>query len=147
MSLLLPQTAVIGWSTVNVGSFPQTKRHGLSQLVLKQLPASARIEYFSENTGQTYINYHRIVNCMHSRVDRDQLQTPMKLGDFCGLANGLLTMAFPVVIDIHQACCSEFAVTVMPAIYINLASHWSPCGLHRNMYPAGTFLLGWWVPS
>ena len=32
--------------------------------------------------------------------------------------------AFLVVIDIHQACCSEFAVTViMPAIYIDLASH------------------------
>ena len=32
--------------------------------------------------------------------------------------------AFLVVIDIHWACCSEFAVTViMPAIYIDLASH------------------------
>ena len=31
--------------------------------------------------------------------------------------------AFLVVIDIHRACCSEFAVTVMPAIYIDLASH------------------------
>ena len=45
----------------------------------------------------------------------------------CGLANGPLTMtfsAFLVVIDIHRACCSEFAVTViMPAIYIDLASH------------------------
>ena len=31
---------------------------------------------------------------------------------------------FLVVIDIHRACCSEFAVTViMPAIYIDLASH------------------------
>ena len=40
---------------------------------------------------------------------------------------GPLTMtfsAFLVVIDIHRACCSEFAVTViMPAIYIDLASH------------------------
>ena len=47
-------------------------------------------------------------------------------GSFCGLANGPLTMtfsAFLVVIDIHRACCSEFAVTVMPAIYIDLASH------------------------
>ena len=31
--------------------------------------------------------------------------------------------AFPVVTVIHRACCSEFAVTVMPAIYIDLASH------------------------
>ena len=45
----------------------------------------------------------------------------------CGLANAPLTMtfsAFLVVIDIHRVCCSEFAVTViMPAIYIDLASH------------------------
>ena len=44
----------------------------------------------------------------------------------CGLANGPLTMtfsAFLVAIDIHQECCSEFAVTVRPAIYIDLASH------------------------
>ena len=31
--------------------------------------------------------------------------------------------AFLVVLDIHWACCSEFAITVMPAIYIDLASH------------------------
>ena len=32
--------------------------------------------------------------------------------------------AFLVVIDIHRACCSEFAVNViMPAIYIDLTSH------------------------
>ena len=28
----------------------------------------------------------------------------------------------------------------MPAIYIDLASHWLPYGLYRNMYLAGTFL-------
>ena len=32
--------------------------------------------------------------------------------------------AFLVFINIHRACCSEFAVTViMPPIYIDLASH------------------------
>ena len=45
--------------------------------------------------------------------------------------------AFLVVIDIQRACCPEFAVTVMPVIYIDLASHRSPCELHRNMYLAG----------
>ena len=66
------------------------------------------------------------------------------LGSFCSLVNGPLTMtfsAFLVVIDIHRACCSEFAVTVMPAIYIDLASHWSPCGLHRNMYLAALWKI------
>ena len=42
---------------------------------------------------------------------------------------------------------SEFMITVMSAIYIDLASHWLRCGLYRNMYPIGNFLLGWWVPS
>ena len=37
----------------------------------------------------------------------------------------------------------EFAVTIMPAIYMELASHGSPCGLHINMYLAGlTFRVG-----
>ena len=31
----------------------------------------------------------------------------------------MLVSAFLVVIDRHRACCSEFAVTVMPAIYID----------------------------
>ena len=46
------------------------------------------------------------------------------VGSFCGLANGTLTMTFSaslVVIDIHRACCSEFAFTV----------------LSRNLYRAG----------
>ena len=47
----------------------------------------------------------------------------------------------------HWSTPGEFAVTVMPAIYIDLASHWSLCGLHRNMNPAGTYLPGWRAPS
>ena len=35
----------------------------------------------------------------------------------------IIFSAFPVVINIHQEYCSEFAVTIMPTIYIDLASH------------------------
>ena len=49
------------------------------------------------------------------------------VGEFLWSGERPLTMtfsAFLVVIDIHRACCSEFEVTViMPAIYIDLASH------------------------
>ena len=41
----------------------------------------------------------------------------------CGLSNGPLTMTSSnclVVIDIHRACCSELASTV---VYIDMASH------------------------
>ena len=55
--------------------------------------------------------------------------------------------AFLVVIDIHRACCSDFAVTVIPAFYIDLSSHSSPCGLYRHMYLAGTFLPSWRAPN
>ena len=51
------------------------------------------------------------------------------IGEFCGLANGTysLTMtlsAFLVVIVISTGrAVSEFAITVMPATYIDLTSH------------------------
>ena len=53
---------------------------------------------------------------------------------------GPLTMTFdvfPGVIDIHRACCSEFAFTVMARNLYRLACHSSPCGLHKNIYLAG----------
>ena len=79
--------------------------------------------YVGSNPSAT-VNYE---TCLYMVLSHVSLTLSMRLsfasvvGEFLWLA--MTFTAFLVVFDIHQACFSEFAVTVMPALYIDLASH------------------------
>ena len=92
---------------------------------LKSIAARNKVQVL-ELKQKSYETFYCSLSCLSSLFMR--LRLVSVVGEFLwsGQRPGPLTMtfsAFLVIIDIHRACCSEFAVTVMPAIYIDLASH------------------------
>ena len=82
----------------------------------------AATPWFGGSNPSDDIELRNLSVCL-SRALFMRLRLVSVVGQFLWYGDDDNVQCFLVVIDNHRACCSEFGVTVMPAIYIDLASH------------------------